>query len=141
MPAEARCLLARSDHDSEEAKLGTPKDYPSSIEQRQRSDRLHSRRRSQSAGALDRARSRWSCSRFAWRTLPSGSRKPRYARSCRPKAIPQPLRREEGLVFNPHHQLIEDNFEYLWEKLPHLALACDLILDSILCWHPSSSIV
>src|SRR5205807_9353372 len=78
----ARRLRAGHDAHSEEAEFCPAQSRKSAVDEWRGSDCLHSRRRAQLAGALDRARARGTSKRFAGRALSYCARIARLAR-CR----------------------------------------------------------
>src|SRR5882724_4752122 len=73
MSAEARSLHPRVYPDSQEAELGAAQSRARPVDEWDRSDDLHSGRRTQPAGALDRVDPRGPCERSAGRALSRGA--------------------------------------------------------------------
>ena len=100
MPAEARRLHPRLHPDAQEAELGAAQSRPRSPDQRNRSHDLHSRRRPQPAGALDRADPRRPREGSAGRALSRDSRHAGCGRRRQPQAEPFEVRSQaaEGVT-------------------------------------------
>src|SRR5579859_8151800 len=88
LSAEARRLYARVYLDSQEAELRAAQGRARAADQRDRSHHLHSRRGTQSAGALDRADSRRAREGPSGRALSRGARGARYGGRRQPQAEP-----------------------------------------------------
>src|ERR1700689_2980806 len=74
LSGEARSVRSRLYPDAEETKFRAEKSSARAADEQRRSDHVHSRHRTQFAGALDRARSRRPREGSAWRSLPRDSR-------------------------------------------------------------------
>ena len=96
MSSASRRVRARVHDHSQEAEFGYAKSSPCEIDQRERSERLHSGRRPQPAGALDRPRSRRPCEGPAGRPLSLGSRRDGCRRGGRSQAAPLEVRSQEA---------------------------------------------
>src|SRR5262249_30729556 len=86
LPAETRGMPASENDDSQEAELRSPQSGAGAAIERRRSDRLHPRRRPQSARALDPPGSRGPGARLAGRPLPHHPRRARLSGRRRSEA-------------------------------------------------------